>query len=340
MNPDQPNTTVRACVSARPLFNDATLANNRQSADAVPQKLELIPAGAFTGRDKRSWLNPNPESVIKATRSNNKAIPFDVEHSTHLQAPEGKPAPAIAWIEPDSLELVDGAIWGAVDWNDKGKTLVMNREYRYYSPSFENKKGIVTLIRSVGLTNEPNLEIPAMNREAETSVLQEIATALGLDEGAVISDVIDAIKQLKTGSETDNETALNQQGGVPFVSGMVPKESYEFVLNRAESAELALNQQQYTEREEVITRLVDEAVTGGKIPPVNRDYYLSMCRTKGGLEEFKVFAKKAPKIVNGDSGLFDRSPPVGGSQLSEDELSICRSFNRTTEEYLKLKENN
>jgi hypothetical protein len=33
--------------------------------DALPEWLPMIPAGTFTGRDGRSWVNNQPEAVIQ-----------------------------------------------------------------------------------------------------------------------------------------------------------------------------------------------------------------------------------------------------------------------------------
>ena len=78
--------------------------------------LPMIPAGLFSGVDGRTWTNSNPDAVVAAF---NKKRPFDVEHSTHIKAPQGEPAPAYGWIM--RLENREGEIWGLVDWNSEGR---------------------------------------------------------------------------------------------------------------------------------------------------------------------------------------------------------------------------
>lgn len=98
------------------------------AGEALPEWLELIPAGTFTGRDGRSWSNPNPQTVIDATLALNKALQVDVEHSSYLKAPNGDPAPAVGWIEPESLEVRDGAVLGKFDWNQDGEEILKGKK--------------------------------------------------------------------------------------------------------------------------------------------------------------------------------------------------------------------
>ncbi|GAA4649957.1 hypothetical protein GCM10023116_22400 [Kistimonas scapharcae] len=120
----------------------------------LPEKLLLIPAETFSGLDGRAWNNPTPESVVATTRHIGRDIPIDIEHATELKGPKGEPAPTQAWIRRDNLEVIDGAIWGRVEWNDNGRQLVEGKAYRYYSLAFYwDQHGNVRSIKSVGLTS-------------------------------------------------------------------------------------------------------------------------------------------------------------------------------------------
>ncbi|EOY8738006.1 phage protease, partial [Klebsiella michiganensis] len=59
----------------------------------LPEWLPMIPAGTFTGRDGRTWVNDNPQAII-ATSFRYPTLPFDAEHSTELLGPKGEEAPA------------------------------------------------------------------------------------------------------------------------------------------------------------------------------------------------------------------------------------------------------
>ena len=132
-----------------------------------PTELMLVPPGVvITGRDGRSWNNANPQGIVDYFVKRGVDLPFDVEHASELKAPQGEPAPAAAWVK--GLEVREGgAIYGRIEWTPKGRNMVLNREYRYYSPVFLYDKSnfILRGLASVGLTNQPNLFVPALNYE-------------------------------------------------------------------------------------------------------------------------------------------------------------------------------
>ena len=98
----------------------------------LPERVQLIPAGAVVGRDGRQWVLDDPQQVVNRFIEQGADLPVDIEHSTELRAPKGEPAPAAGWVH--QLEVIDGAIWGAVNWNETGRGLVGGKQYRYLSP--------------------------------------------------------------------------------------------------------------------------------------------------------------------------------------------------------------
>ncbi|HEI8708546.1 TPA: peptidase, partial [Citrobacter freundii] len=120
MNPN--NTELLALCFQLPDLTD----------DALPEWLPMIPAGTFTGRDGRSWVNNNPEAIIRASMAYPK-LPFDIEHSTELKGPKGDEAPAYGWI--DGYRVSDGVVEAHVEWTDDGVAQLRGKKYRYYSPA-------------------------------------------------------------------------------------------------------------------------------------------------------------------------------------------------------------
>lgn len=305
--------------------------------DGLPGKLELIPAGEFSGLDGRSWNNAFPDTVIARTQTVGRDIPIDIEHATELKAPKGESAPAQGWIRLDDLEVIDGAIWGTVEWNNSGRALLGDKAYRYYSPAFLfDDQGEVRAIKSVGLTNTQNLsQLPALNSQQpqggadDMSLPAAIRQALGLKEDANEADAVQAIGTLKT----EHQVALNR-AETPDPDKFVTKADYELALNRATTAETALK----AVRDQEIAAEIDAAVKAGKVAPASKDYHLAICQQEGGLEKFREFIKSAPVLV-GPQG-------VGGkklegdqeqSKLSADELAMCRDLGITEAEFLSAK---
>ncbi|HFG1697241.1 TPA: phage protease [Vibrio cholerae] len=289
--------------------------------------LPLIPAGTFQGIDGRTWNNSNPNAIIQRFT---KKRPFDVEHSTHIKAPNGEPAPAYGWIT--SLENRNGEIWGFVEWNAEGREMIEEKKYAFYSPAFGHDKenGFIYTIESAGLTNNPNLNVPALNRQEENEMKlpQLILAALGLAETATEQDAVIAINSLKS----EKDIALNRASNIDL-NVAVPKETYQLALNRAETAEKALKAIQDSE----IDALVEDAIKAGKVAPANKEMFLGMCRAEGGIEQFKKFVETAPAIAT-NSKVTTTQTSVQADELDPEEIALCRKMGVTQEEYLKSKQ--
>ena len=291
----------------------------------LPEWLPMIPAGMFTGRDGRSWINDNPASVVSASFRYPK-LPFDMEHATELKGPKGEEAPAYAWI--DALRVNDdGSIDAHIEWTADGEAIVRGKKYRYYSPAFFNTADAqVTRLSSAGLTNKPNLYLPALNSENTMTVPVQIATVLGLAATASVDDAVSAIQTI----QSNEKVALNRAQN-PDLSKFIPVETHQLALNRAETAESRLKELD----DKTATNLVDDAVTAGKVAPANREMYLALCRTEEGRQQFTAFMQTAPVLVNADPTKGKENK--GQAELTETELAMCRSMGLTKEEFLAAK---
>ncbi|EGU6978502.1 peptidase [Vibrio parahaemolyticus] len=288
--------------------------------------LPLIPKGVFTGIDGRTWNNSQPELVVARF---NKKRPFDVEHSTHIKAPKGEPAPAYGWIL--KVENRDGEIWGYTEWNEDGQKLIDGKSYAFYSPAFGAlKDGTVTAIASSGLTNDPNLDVPALNHkeESEMTLSQLLRDALGLGEDATEQQAVTAINTL----QSEKEVALNR-ANTPDLNLFVPKDTYEVALNRATTAEAELaeiNQQK-------VEALVQSAIDDGKVAPADKDMYVGLCSSEKGREQFAKFIEGAPQIAT-NRQVETPKDKDGKPKLEEHEVALCRKMGVTEEEFLAAKQ--
>lgn len=297
-----------------------------EDSTPLPEWLPMIPAGTFTGRDGRSWVNSQPEAVVRATLSYPK-LPFDTEHSTELKGPKGEDAPAYAWLD-DYRIRDDGVIEAHVEWTPDGEALVRGKKYRYYSPAFGyTADGQVTRISSAGLTNKPNLDFPALNSENhKMTVPVQIATVLGLAATASADDAVKAIQQIKY-----RETVALNRAENPDLSKFIPVETHQLALNRAETAEGKLKALD----DKTAETMVDAAIAAGKVAPANREMYLATCRSEAGREQFASFVKAAPVLVNADPS---KGKETGDkTTLTDTELAMCRSMGVTQEEFLAVR---
>ena len=126
-------------------------------------------------------------------------IVIDYEHQTL----EGREAPAAGWIK--ELFRGDDGLYGSVEWTERGLNYIKGKEYRYLSPVLYIKEGKPFYLQSVALTNLPATidAKPLINKMESLDILEdnktmpkEILEALGLQEGATLTDAVEVIKGL------------------------------------------------------------------------------------------------------------------------------------------------
>lgn len=314
----------------RPLDQLAGLALNFEGASA-PEWVQLTPPGPqISGRDGRIWTLTDPEAVAQAYDPR-KQPQIDIEHSSQIKSPKGEPAPAVGWIE--EIAVRDGALWGRVAWTTDGALAVTSRAYRYLSPAFAYNAVTKDILRivSAGLTNNPNLDMAALNRTSdqssqETDTMDKaVLEALGLNADATAAQAVVAIEKLKG----EKAVALNASQH-PDPEKFVPNADYQLAMNRV--AELDARDKARVEAEVVAT--VDAAVAAGKVAPSSKDYHLASCRAEGGLERFKAMIASAPVIA----GSVDKPVDTNAAKVTEEELAVCRQLGITPEAFLKSKE--
>lgn len=311
------------------------LEGDAQAASA-PAWIQLTPAGPdVAGRDGRAWTLPNPEAVVAAFKNNGADLPVDFEHATQVKGAKGEPAPAIGWIKELEVRHDEngGAIWGRVEWNEVGQQAIASKGYRYVSPVFTFKKAAGDILKmvSAGLTNQPNLQLAALNSEGdqeEPAMNKAILEALGLPEDASEADALTAINKIKA-----DETTARNRADAPDSTKFVPRADYDLALNKLQTFEDA----DKTRQEEAINAAVDGAVEAGKIAPVSRDYHIAACRDEGGLERFQKMVDASPEIA-GKTGLDAGDPKAKNkTTLSDEEVAACRALGMSAEDFAAAK---
>lgn len=284
---------------------------------ASTESLLLVPKrGTFRGMDGRTFNNSIPELIISRWKDSKHDIPIDVEHSTELRRPQGLPAPAVGWITELTI-AEDGSIAGVVNWTEEGRELIESKKYRYYSPAYlvNRETGEVVGLRSVGLTNVPNLGVPALNHEGDEGEnmdsLKTVCNSLGLGDGASEVEIVTEINTLKTQKAEAEE--------------------------RATKAEAKVAEMEKAKLKAEINSTVDEGVRDGKIAPATKDYFITSINTEEGLASFKEMLAKSPKLISTGEEITG-SPNEPKASLNSEESAICAQLGLSEEEYRKAKE--
>lgn len=193
----EPETLILACAMAEATARAAAAVEIPAGAGA-PGEIMLMPPGRVETRpndSRKAWSNPDAEAVVAASQQMRSDLPIDYDHQTQFAQTNGQPAPAAGWIR--KLFARAGAVWGEVEWTERGRQAVETREYRFISPTFlfEKASRKVKLITGAGLTNNPALfmEALASAQEGDPDMdLEKLRKALGLSNDATVEQILAA----------------------------------------------------------------------------------------------------------------------------------------------------
>lgn len=135
---------------------------DRNGDKGIPDLVQLLPPGEFSGRDGRGPYRADTATILQAFAKWGMPLAIDYDHQGLFVKDNGAPAPAAGWVQ----RLISNAqgLWGKVDWTAKAREMIANGEYRYLSPVFDyGPGGSIMRIIGAGLTNSPNLYLTAFN---------------------------------------------------------------------------------------------------------------------------------------------------------------------------------
>lgn len=166
------------------------------AAGMAPEWVNLLPAGQLTTNDGLRYLvdQAGMEAILASFRARRVDLVIDYEHQTY----EGGEAPAAGWVK--ELQARPDGIWGRVEWTERGKVYVTNREYRYLSPVImvsKESRRVMDLV-AVGLTNVPRInDFPPLTNKGDQDMnwLEKLKAALGLEAGASEEQAVAAVEK-------------------------------------------------------------------------------------------------------------------------------------------------
>lgn len=118
----------------------------------APEYIKVLPLGRVSSEKGNFTVDAESFRSIKDhIQHRNVDVVIDYEHQTLANVQ----APASGWIK--ELSLKSDGIYARVEWTKRGKSYVLNKEYRYLSPVVGVRKedGKVIKLHSVALTNAP-----------------------------------------------------------------------------------------------------------------------------------------------------------------------------------------
>lgn len=313
-----------------------------------PQWVPLLPAPdarhEIVGRDGRRWTLKDPAVVLAHFAAYGADLPLDLEHSTHLLAPKGEPAPAQAWIQEMQVRE-DGSTWGRVAWTPAGLASWQSGGWKYTSPGIlhDDAREIYGLA-SAGLVTRPALHLPALARNGgrkstpptkethmTTVALATLVAAAGLASSATEADIVSALA-----------AGRQAQADLKDPAKFVPAADLAAAQTRATTAETELGEIRKAGVEAAAVALVDEAIGAGKLAPASREHWLSIARENG--ESFKAAVAAMPVTLQPtktEKKLGGEGGDANAHGLTTDQVALCSQLGLSQEAFAAtLKETN
>ena len=247
----------------------------------VPSEIQLLPSGRFSARDGRpsgltGWYVDAAIAQQLIAQANAQADDYviDYEHQVLNAKTNGQPAPASGWFK--QLEWREGVGLFAVNvsWTAAAKAHINNNEYRYISPvfSYDKATGAVTNLLMAALVNTPALDGMKDLAAAYSQLIQEqpmdlteLIKLLGLADGAELSAIIEAVKELKA-------TADKASGEVEALKLATPDPAKFVPLAVMSALQGELSELKADLHADKVTQLITAALSDGRLLLAQKDW--------------------------------------------------------------------
>jgi phage I-like protein len=314
----------------------------------VPTEIQVIPYGKHkTPKYPDPFLHDEASQGLVLSdfvnRMQGNDMVIDYEHQSLSEPPVE--APAAGWIKKLVNKGKDGT-WAIVEWTNKAKQYIENKEYKYVSPVFFSRKadGRVVMLINLALTNNPNITgmVPLINKlgldsqtHKEEPQMDKIAQLLGLPAAATVDDICAAINKMMSTMQTNKAVAealgLKEGATESEISGTIMAMKQSHTQTGTLTAQMEEMKNKLALRD--ATEAVDLAVNAGKITPAMKDWALD--QAKKDLAGFQVFVSKAPVVVNMGKVVQPAGGAEGGEHLDESLLHVCKQFGTDPKEIQK-----
>lgn len=272
----------------------------------LPTRLVVLPRGErVKGRDGRAWSLKDETAVLAQLATT--PVLLDENHASVHAAPRGARSPAAGWLS--DFKFTDAGLEAQVDWTPYGAELFSKKAYRYLSPALTydqvgatpDTQGTIRGLHSVGLTNHPNLDLPALNaQDPENMTPEQIKALTDALSGAIASGFQAISAQLAAKLEVkDAPVAPN--------------------ADSAATVKVAVN------------AVVESAVAAGKIAPASKDAFVAMGgETAASLALLQTTIAAMPALVGVNS---IEKPKDAPAELSAAQKLICKNLGITEEQF-------
>lgn len=310
----------------------------------VPEEIRILPFGMVHNTHQDFMVDDEScQLIIRQFKERRIDLVIDYEHQTlkNIQAPAG------GWIK--DIRRGEDALVAKVEWTQKAKEYLANKEYRYLSPVVMVRKSDhkAVALHSAALTNTPAIDgmfaivnsagFPAGGIEERQGgktmeFLQKLAAALGLPDTATEADVINAVEAL-----TKKNTEVVANSTVLAMLGLEEGAKTEDVAAKIQQlssgngmeAELAALKENLARRD--AAEAVAAAMKEGKVSAAQKEWAEGYALKDP--EGFAAFCEKAVPVVPMGKVSTD-GPKAAGKRTGVDAV-ILKNLGLTQEDVEK-----
>jgi len=155
----------------------------------VPEWIHVLPFGSY--KHPKGLLRiteSEAQKVVQNFKDDPRDLVLDYEHQSLNTIANGQPAPAAGWIK--ELELREDGVWAKVEWTERAKEHIKNKEYKYVSPVYvpdykdpKTGESVGPKLVSVALTNTPFLpDLKPIVNKFQTQEVYQMEKLISLAE--------------------------------------------------------------------------------------------------------------------------------------------------------------
>lgn len=323
------------------MINERFVVTLQAGEQGAPAWIRLLPWGEIPlgdGREPFFLDHDAAENILTAFAGRGNDMVVDYEHRTM----SGDEAPAAGWIK--ELKIAVEGLWARVDWTDRARQYIENREYRYFSPVVELGEGrVVQDLLHVGLTNFPAIaNLPPLilrqgagksdmgNERQGEAMIEKLRGSLGLGAEAGEVEVLAALENYRSVmalvQELGQELGLDEANVSTVKGAVLALKSGQDRLTAIDAELTALRQERQQEK---AAAAVETAIQAGKVSPAQRDWALKYAGSDP--EGFAAFVAAAPKVVPVTEPGEPAKP--AGQGVTPEEMQMCRAMGLDPEKF-------
>jgi len=242
---------------------------------------------------------------------------------------------AYGWIMGAHINAANTALVFEVKWTPEGSELVSNARYKYYSPrwgltirdaSASNRRTAPCELKSVGLTNRPNIPVPPVSNtkpavaevgtanQEEDMDPKQLAIALGLAEDATPEQITEALAALKQ-ERDDLATQLTEAQAANAEADQAKSE--------AEAKADAEKTNAANARKSYANELITNAIAAGKVPETDRDTLAGEFEANFAAANAKLTALRPQMPIDSKTGTAHTRKPNGDEGVQQKIVTAC-----------------